>query len=352
MWYFTCYVGVLVKGRAKMLSRRISFFMLLTWSIILPMEYTRPPHSLPFLLLLAVLLVSCASGRGGTYPQDAETPGMVVIGESWFKMGANNSELNERPEHDVFLDAFMMDKYEVSARDFALFLNEKGNPDNKYFSSDDYSTIVEEKERNGKSGNPQYAPRKGFENYPTNNVSWYGADEYCRWKGKRLPFEAEWEKAARGKEGRLYPWGDDPADDVKARYHQKWEGQGLGVMVPVDALAEGASYYGVLNMAGNCREWVDDWYRQNYCNYCDPDSADYLENASRLIGTDKKPETKDKKGPDMPPKYDPKGPPIGIFKVLRGGSWEESEEKMLRSSYRYWVDPAIRSRDIGFRCAK
>jgi formylglycine-generating enzyme required for sulfatase activity len=77
-----------------------------------------------------------------------------------------------------------------------------------------------------------------------------------------------------------------------------------------------------------------------------------LENAARLIGTDKKPETKDKKGPDMPPKYDPKGPPIGIFKVLRGGSWEESEEKMLRSSYRYWLDPAIRGRDIGFRCAK
>lgn len=276
---------------------------------------------------------------------------MVVIGKGWFMMGANNLELNEQPEHEVFLDTFLMDKYEVSAADFSAFLNAKGNPDNRYFLPDETSTVYIEKNGAGE----KYAPRKGFENYPANNVSWYGAAEYCRWKGKHLPFEAEWEKAARGSDQRLYPWGNDPPDDVKARYHQKWEGQWLKVMVQIDALPKGASYYGVFNMAGNCREWVQDWYRQNYCNYCDPVGRDYMEIAAMIIGMDKAPavtDAKDGKGPDVPPKYDPKGPLIGSFKVLRGGSWEDKNGKSLRSTYRYWLDPSEKRRDVGFRCAK
>jgi formylglycine-generating enzyme required for sulfatase activity len=313
--------------------------------------------SISLSLVSLFLLISCTSvnKNKGNFSSE-EDPGMVVIGEGWFKMGANTSELNERPEHDVFLDTLLMDKYEVTASDFSAFLNEEGNPENKYFLPDEYSTVAEEKDGTSEKGAARrYAPRKGFENYPANNVSWYGADAYCRWKGKRLPFEAEWEKAARGNEGRLYPWGDDPVDDSRARYHQKWEEQGVKVMVPVDALPEGTSYYGVFNMAGNCREWVQDWYRQNYCNYCDPAGGDYLETAARIIGMDKAPpvrDAKDEKGPDAPPKYDPKGPPIGSFKVLRGGSWEEGNEKSLRSAYRYWLDPSEKRRDVGFRCAK
>ena len=274
---------------------------------------------------------------------------MVTVPGGWFKMGTDLSELNERPEHDVFVDAFQMDKYEVSASDFASFLNEKGNPENKYFSTDEYSTIAKE---NTSDGGQRYIPRKGFENYPANNVSWYGADAYCRWKEKRLPYEAEWEKAARGNDGRTYPWDSGPPDETKARYGQKWDEKGLQVMVPVDAMPGGASYYGVFKMTGNCREWVVDWYRQNYCNYCDPDSADYTETALKIIGSDREGEIRNKKGPDMPPKYDPKGPPVGSFKVLRGGSWEETDERSLRSSYRYWLDPGERRRDTGFRCAK
>lgn len=314
--------------------------------------------------ILSILLVSCTTG--GLYQKGASvkegSDGMVVIPRGWFIMGLNEGDLNERPEHEVFLDTFMIDKYEVSAKGFAEFLNEKGNPKDKYFSSDKYSTVIGVSYVNGKAvetvKNPErYIPREGFENYPANNVSWYGAEAYCRWKGKRLPTEPEWEKAARGDDKRVYPWGNSLPDVVRARFNQRWEEKGLNVMVPIDSLEEGVSYYGVYNMAGNVWEWNNDWYRQNYCDYCNPE-FEYTEIASRLMGKKGIPvytleNSVDEEDLTKPPLDNPEGPSIGSFKVLRGGSWYDSYgELVIRSTYRYWFYPEDRYLNTGFRCAK
>jgi len=311
--------------------------------------------------LLTIVLFSCATGK---FTQDSSTGNenavrMVKIPGGWFYMGLEKGNLNERPEHEVYIDTFMIDKYEISAKEFAEFLNEKGNTEDKYFSHDDYSTIIGvsfvSDEAVGTKKTPEkYSARKGLENYPANNVSWFGAEAYCRWKGKRLPTEAEWEKAARGDDRRVYPWGNSYPDAAKANFNQKWEEKGFHVMVPVDSLDQGVSYYGVYNMSGNVWEWVNDWYRQNYCDYCMPD-VDYYMLAGRFTGLEKLPEDSGKNGKELPkpPRNNPQGPAIGSFKVLRGGSWYDSYgELVIRSTYRYWFYPDDRYLNTGFRCAR
>ena len=270
-----------------------------------------------------------------------EKDGMVVIPKGTFMMGLDEGEMNARSAHDVFLETYMIDKYEVSAKEFAEFLTEKGNPDEQYFSPDLYSTIIGTSSVQGRSGDTKenhrsFIPVRGFESFPANNVSWFGAYAYCQWKGKRLPTEAEWEKAARDDDWRIYPWGNSLPDDSKARYNQKWKDKGLNVMVPVDSLPKGVSYYGVYNMAGNVWEWVDDWFKRDYCLHCPK---------------------KDECVPCQeggPCDYCPKErPATGDFKVLRGGSWYEIfGEYTIRSVYRYWLNPNDRFLNTGFRCAK
>jgi len=308
-------------------------------------------------VLMIFLLTSCATGKNAT-ESEGEYPGMIEIPKGWFVMGMNQGELNEQPEHEVFLLTYWIDRYEVTAKEFAGFLNEKGNRDDRYFSHDRYSTVIGVSTRNGieveDDKNPErYIPRKGFENYPVNNVSWYGAEAYCNWKGKRLPTEAEWEKAARGEDKRIFPWGSSQPNDSRARYNQKWEESQLNVMVPVDALSDGVSYYGAFNMAGNVWEWVNDWYRQNYCDYCSSD-AEYYEVAGRLTGsTVQGSDAAPGKSASIPPMDDPQGPEIGSYKVLRGGSWYDTcGEFLIRSTYRYWFFPEDRYLHTGFRCAK
>ncbi|HIF02224.1 MAG TPA: tetratricopeptide repeat protein, partial [Nitrospinaceae bacterium] len=113
---------------------------------------------------------------------------MVFVSSGFFIMGSNDHGEDEAPEHKTYLDSYYIDRYEVSANDFSLFLNDVNNG-NGYYLNNQYGTLF----YNGK-----YQARKGFENYPINNVKWKGAYEYCRWKGKHLPTEAQWEKAARG----------------------------------------------------------------------------------------------------------------------------------------------------------
>lgn len=312
-------------------------------------------------VMLLTVLFSYMPG-GLCQSNTAEEENMIIIPRGFFVMGLDEGDLNERPEHEVFLDEFKIDKYEVSAKAFAEFLNKKGNPDDKYFSIDTYSTIIGVSSEDGKTvetkENPEmYIPRKGFENYPANNVSWFGAEAYCRWKGKRLPSEAEWEKAARGNDQRLYPWGNSLPDNKKAQINQRWEEKGLNVMVPVDSLDRGVSFYGVYNMAGNVWEWMNDWYRQNYCDFCTPD-FEYNEIASRLTGKKGVPErtpenTTNEEDMTVPPMDNPEGPEIGSFKALRGGSWYDSYgELVTRSTYRYWFYPEDRYLNTGFRCVK
>ena len=167
----------------------------------------------------------------------------------------------------------------------------------------------------------EFKPRKGFESYPINNVTWFGAAAFCKWKNKRLPTEAEWEKAARGTEGNFFPWGNDPIAPHKARYRQNWtEEIAHRVMVPVDSLPEGKSPYGLFNMLGNVKEWVDDWYDREY----------YKEENHNL---------------------NPKGQIGGEFKVIKGGSWRDLKS-FVYASFRNNSTPGAVLDDYGFRCAQ
>jgi peptidoglycan-associated lipoprotein len=318
-------------------------------------------YAVLLLVVMSVALNACATGKSSQYRRyEKEAPdNMMVIPRGWFTMGFNAGEINQKPEHEVLLDTYLIDKYEASAREFAEFLNAKGNPEDKYFSHDKYSTVIGVSFKNGeaveRNKDPEkYIPRKGFEDFPANNVSWYGADAFCRWKGKRLPTEAEWEKAARGDDMRPYSWGNSKPDDTKARYNQKWEEKNLNVMVPVTALPDGRSYYGVYNMSGNVWEWVDDWYRQNFCDYCNPGNEFYnTDVAKKLMGTERNSSGDGKqKDLNVPPMNNPKGPSAGVFKLLRGGSWYDSYgELTIMTTYRYWFYPEERYLHTGFRCA-
>ncbi len=236
---------------------------------------------------------------------------MVLIPSGFFLMGSNSSLEDEAPKHRVYLDAYKIDKFEVSAEKFSEFLNEVDNVKGYYL--------------NNKFGNlffnGRFRPRPGLKNYPINNVTWHAADEYCKWRKKRLPTEAEWEQAARGADARLFPWGNIPPSSALARYFQTWtDEKNHQVMMPVQALAEGQSPYGLHHMAGNVKEWVDDWYDREY----------YKENLEYA---------------------NPRGPIGGEFKVVRGGSWRDLEG-FIYSSFRNSGNPSSRMDDYGFRCVK
>ena len=236
---------------------------------------------------------------------------MVLIPSGFFKMGLNEGLDDERPEHRVFLDSFYIDKYEVSAKDFSIFLNAKNNVKG-YYLDNKFGTLM----FNGK-----FQPRAGLENFPINNVNWRAANEYCKWKDKRLPSEAEWEKAARGENANTYPWGNQSPSPKLARYNQTWTKETKHkVLVPVDSLEEGKSIYGLYNMAGNVKEWVDDWYFREYYKETD----EYA---------------------------NPKGPIGGEYKVIRGGSWRDLKG-FIYSSFRNNGPSNSRMDDYGFRCVR
>jgi formylglycine-generating enzyme required for sulfatase activity len=295
---------------------------------------------------------------------------MLLVGEGRFTMGRDDGELNEQPAHDVDLVTFAMDRTEVSAAEFAEFLNAAGNPGEVHFTPGEQSTVVSER-AGGAGGKERFAARAGYERHPANNVSWHGADAYCRWREKRLPTEAEWEKAARGTDGRLYPWGDGPPQAALARFGQAWSERGIDVLLPVDALPAGASPYGLLQLSGNVLEWVGDWYRQNLCDFCNPGAEANLQLIRAITGREeagaaateevaaqreavagRAGSRQDRSHRQVPPRDNPTGPALGTFKVLRGGSWLEDEDVELAATRRFWLDPAERFAHTGFRCVK
>jgi len=223
---------------------------------------------------------------------------LVYVPAGDFTMGSESGFDNEKPTHLISLDAFWIDQTEVTVRMYAL-CEEAGmckEPGSKESSTHD-----------NYYGNPE------FEDYPVINVDWNMAKTYCEWAGRRLPTEAEWEKAARGEDSLLYPWGDDEPNNSLLNYNRD-----VGDMTAVGSYPDGASPYGALDMAGNAWEWVTDWYSRTYYA-SSPDS-------------------------------NPPGSASGQTRVLRGGAWL-SNVTLVRSSNRNDEPPDSACLSCSFRCA-
>ena len=182
----------------------------------------------------------------------AQTPlsEMVSISAGPFTMGAHEGPEDERPAHEVTLGAYSIDRFPVTNAEFAEFLNKAGSsPPERLYDVDDPDARIH---RRG----DKWTADQGYGSHPVVEVPWQGAVQYCAWRGKRLPTEAEWEKAARGTDARRYPWGNEIPDRRKAQYEA-----GYNNTAAVDAFSGGASPYGVREMAGNAWQWVSSAYR-------------------------------------------------------------------------------------------
>lgn len=248
---------------------------------------------------------------------------MVQIPAGTFMMGAADddplAEEDEKPAHSVTLSTFYLDQYEVSTLQYALFLNELGsyvNTCNGYLC---LSTQFETTDSHlAFTLNGEFTAESGFENYPINNVSWHGASAYCAWTGGRLPTEAEWEWAARGENGRIYPWGNEPPTEAVALFETNFD-----AFLPVNSLPDGSSPFTIYHMAGSVWEWVADAYDAAYYQTSPPEN--------------------------------PTGPEAGIYepeRVLRGGGYDSPAED-LRVSNRQVGDARniLNIPNVGFRCA-
>ena len=195
-------------------------------------------------------LLSAVFGLHAAYA--AQPDDVVAIPAGTFTMGSDDGPEDERPRHAVMLGAYSIDRYPVTNAAFAEFLNAVGvqnRAGERLFDVGDPDARI----RAVAAG---WAADAGFEAHPVVEVSWAGAREYCAWRGKRLPTEAEWEKAARGTDARRYPWGDARPDATRARYAAGWN-----ETAPVAGFPAGASPFGVLDLAGNAWEWVSSLYR-------------------------------------------------------------------------------------------
>jgi len=234
---------------------------------------------------------------------------MVYIPAGWFEMGSHEDAgrlgisigVDELPAQKVYLNSFYIDRYEVTNAQFLNFLLSTDNP----YRPSHWEEMA--------------GFRKGEDHHAVVDVDWMDADSYCRWSGKRLPAETEWEKAARGTDGRLWPWGNE-YDVTKANTIES----GQNWTTPVGSYAGDVSPYGVYDMAGNVSEWVDGWYTA------------------------------------YPGNTIPAGYYAGHYRILRGGSYQAPLYRYARTASRYAITSTLATRghnwhsdfDHGFRCAK
>jgi formylglycine-generating enzyme required for sulfatase activity len=192
-------------------------------------------------------------------PAGARADGLMLVPAGAFWMGRDGGPPEEAPLHRVFVTDFWMDRHKVTNAEFAEFLNAQGlissERERRYDEEDEDARIHQV--RLGMPPHPslgqpvRWIADPGFERHPATEVSWFGARDYCRWQGRRLPTEAEWEKAARGDDKRPYPWGWEPPTPERAVYGRRWNATG-----PADGQPGGRSPYGVEDLLGNLREWT------------------------------------------------------------------------------------------------
>ena len=272
--------------------------------------FSRPLLILFLILSLAIFLVEESTAITAV-PEE-----MVLINAGGFTRGVDNTNgenfSDEAPAKMIYLSSYYLDKYEVSNAKYTEFIIATDHPAPAYWDHQ-------------KLNQP---------NQPVTGVNWFDANTYCHWVNKRLPTEAEWEKAARGPAGSTYPWGNK-LEFSKANFAKGKSGQKY-ITDSVDAHADGVSYYGVYNMAGNVFEWVQDWYSANYY------SADETRNPvgpQSQIGNIETISTKT--NADLKKK------------VIRGGSWFAPAQS-ITTTHRFWNDPINNSYGVGlgFRCAQ
>jgi len=218
---------------------------------------------------------------------------MALVPAGNFVMGSDKDQAEAKPAHTVYLDSYYMDVNEVT--------------DALYLECAEAGICI--------TGGGSRLRNPVFADYPVMDVTWYDAAKYCEWRGARLPTEAEWEKAARGTDERKYPWGNDPVTCERSRY-----GDCGWFAVAVGLHPEGASPYGIQDMAGNAWEWTADWYK-----------ADYYK---------------------VSPTENPTGPEESTgWKSTRGGAWFYMAD-LMSSIWRNHAPPTAAYSYLGFRCAK
>ncbi len=236
---------------------------------------------------------------------------MALVPEGPFTMGSNTGPDDEKPAHTLSIKSFFIDVLPITNAEFAEFLNSQGLKNQKgesFYDDDDNDARIHLRQM-------RWQADEGFARHPVNEVSWVGARDYCSWLKKRLPTEAEWEKAARGTDGRKYPWGNSKPNQKLAFY-----GGPFNASAPVDAFPEGASPYGILDMAGNQWEWVSSAY---------------------LPYPYKSDDGRENQNP-------------GPVRSTRGGGHDSSEEEITTTQRGRNLsrNPKAGHHNIGFRCAK
>jgi formylglycine-generating enzyme len=223
---------------------------------------------------------------------------MILIPEGVFTRGSDSGGFDEKPQQEIYLDAFYVDKYEVTVESYNKFRRAANyiEPAVPFFQGD--HTVLQ---------------TPGF---PVVGVSWLDAVNFCKWAGKRLLTEAEWEKAARGTHGLVYPWGNKI---LPKRTNLAGKADGFEFMAPVGSFPMGRSVYGVYDMAGNVSEWVEDWYDQFYYQTA--------------------------------PLMNPTGVDNSKNRVFRGGSWD-SRTVDIRAAKRFAATPGRKDAVVGFRCGR